>query len=147
MATGDVLVFEEARASMLDSGWAETDDIKVALITDASVNVAQANPLLGTYTTATTTEGPQSIGSIANVVTEAGGVMTFDSTAASVVWAQGGSNSTNCRWAIIYNDTETTTPGADPAIAYVDLGSNRDLQAGSITITWSTSPDAIFTIT
>lgn len=144
MAVGDVTVFEEAKANMIDSGWGATDSIEVVLLLATSTpTAADAVPVLGSYNVATTTEGAIVLDTLANMVTEAGGTMTFDDTGASVSWAQGGGNSTTCRWALIYNQT-ATVPGTDPAIAFVDLGSDRDLTAGSITITWNAS--GIFTI-
>lgn len=145
MAVGDITVFEEAKANMIDSGWGASDSIEIQLILATSTpTAADVAPVLASYNAATSTEGAQVLDTLANMVTEAGGTMTFDDTGASVVWAQGGGNSTTCRWALIYNQT-ATVPGTDPAIAFVDLGSDRDLSAGSITITWNAS--GIFTIT
>jgi len=145
MAVGDITVVEEAKANMVDSGWGASDSIEIVLLLATSTpTAADAVPVLASYNVATTTEGALVLDTLANMVTEAAGVMTFDDTGASVTWAQGGGNSTTCRWALIYNQT-ATVPGTDPAIAFVDLGSNRDLTAGSITITWHAS--GIFTIT
>lgn len=144
MAVGDITVFEEAKANMIDSGWAAADSIEIALILATSTpTAADAVPVLASYNVATTTEGALVLDTLANMTVEAGGTMTFDDTGASVVWAAGGANSTTCRWALIYNQT-ATVPGTDPAIAFVDLGSDRDLSAGSITITWHAN--GIFTI-
>ena len=144
MAVGDITVFEEAKENMIDSGWGASDSIEIVLLLATSTpTAADAVPVLASYNTATTTEGALVLDTLANMCVEVGGTMTFDDTGASVVWAQGGGNSTTCRWALIYNQT-ATVPGTDPAIAFVDLGSDRDLSAGSITITWHAS--GIFTI-
>lgn len=145
MATGDVTVFEEAKAYMIDGGWESADDIKVAIIDDTVTPAAgDTTPALGDYTqvgtSGTYTSGGTSIGNLGTCVTEAGGTMTFDS-ATNPTWAQNASNDSDARWAIIYNDTQS----GDPAIAFVDLGSARDMSAGSLTITWNAS--GIFTIT
>ena len=145
MATGDVTVFEEAKAYMIDGGWESTDDIKVAIIDDTvTPTAADTTPALGDYTqvgtAGTYVSGGTSIGNLGTCVTESGGTMTFDS-ATNPTWAQDASNDTDARWAIIYNDTQAS----DPAIAFVDLGSARDMSAGSLTITWNAS--GIFTIT
>lgn len=146
MAAGDFTIFNEAVGYMFDGGWATTDNIAVIVLTDAvSPTAADVAPDPTNYTTATTTEGEQILDTWANCVTQSGGTMTFDDTGASVVWAQGGSNSSNCRWVLVYNTT-ATTPHANPAIGFLDLGSNRDLSAGSLTVTWDTAPDAIFTV-
>lgn len=148
MAVGDFTVFEEAKAYMLDGGWEPADSIEIQLILATSTPAAGdgPNPKIADYNAATSTEGAQVLDTWTNMVTEAAGVMTFDDTGATVVWAQGGGNSTTVRWAIIYNQT-ATGPAVDPVIGFLDLGSDRDLTAGSLTITWDTSPDAIFTIT
>ena len=141
MASGDITVFEEAKAYMIDGGWASTDNIAINLVLATSTpTAADVAPDIGDYNLATSTEGEQVLDTLANCVTEAGGTMTFDDTGASVVWAQGGGNSTTCRWAVIFNTTQV----GNNAIGFVDLGSNRDLSAGSITITWNAS--GIFTI-
>jgi hypothetical protein len=144
MAVGDITVFEEAKAYMIDGGWEAADSIEIQLVLATSTpTAADAAPTIASYNAATSTEGAQVLDTLTNMVTEAGGTMTFDDTGASVVWAQGGGNSTTVRWAVIYNQT-ATTPAVDPAICFIDLGSDRDLRAGRITITWNAS--GIFTI-
>ena len=141
MAVGDVTVFEEAKAFMIDGDWNSTDSMAIDLIRVASTpTAADAAPDIGDYTTATTTEGEQVLNTLALCVVEAAGTMTFDDTDATVVWAQGGGNSVDCRWAVIFN----TTDAANKALCFIDLGANRDLSVGSITITWNAS--GIFTI-
>jgi len=146
MAAGDITVFEEAKAYMLDGGWATTDTIKLALITVATVpTAADATPALGDYTQVSAggnyAAGGESLDTWANMVTEAAGTMTFDDTGASVTWSQHASNPTNARYGIIYNDTSAT----DQAIAFLDLGATIDMTAGDLTVTWNAS--GIFTIT
>ena len=145
MARGDVVVFEEAKAYMLDGGWATSNDIKCALITNAvNPTAADATPALADYTQVTAggnyTAGGVSLGQWSTLITEAGGTVTFDS-ATNPTWAQNAGNPTNAYWAIIYNDTQA----GDPAIAYVDLAGPVDMTAGALTITWNAS--GIFTIT
>ena len=136
MAVGDITVFEEAKANMIDSGWGATDSIEIDLVLATSTpTAAQALPLIGDFNLATSTEGAQVLNTLTLMTTEAAGTVTFDDTDATVVWALAGGGSTTCRWAVIYNQTGTV-PGADPCIAFVDLGQDRDLTVGSITITW-----------
>jgi len=145
MAVGDISVYDEAKGYMIDGGWEPADNIEIDLLLATSTPViTDAAPDPSDYNLATTTEGAQVLDTLTNMVTTSGSTMTFDDTGATVVWAQGGGNSTTCRWAIIYNQT-ATTPHADPCICFVDLGSDRDLTAGSLTITWHAS--GIFTIT
>ena len=139
MAVGDITIYDEAMAYMFDGGWATTDNMAIDLILATSTPAdTDATPDPTNYNLATSTEGEQILDTWANFVTQSGGALTMDDTGASVTWAQGGGNSTTVRWALIYNTT-ATTPHANPAIAFVDLGSNRDLTAGSLTITWNAS--------
>ena len=141
MAVGDIAVFDEAKAHMIDDDWASTDSIAIQLLLATSTPTAgDIAPALGSYNAATSTEGEQALDTLTACVTETGGTMTFDDTGATVVWAQGGGNSTTCRWALIFN---TTRVGKE-AVCFVDLGADVDLTAGSLTITWNAS--GIFTI-
>lgn len=143
MATGDVIVFDEAKAYMIDGGWEPADDIKCAVLDDTvDPLAADAAPVLGDYTEVTDagtyTVGGTSLGNLGTVVTEAAGVMTFDS-ATNPTWAQDGSNDVDAFWGYIYH--VTTGLG----IAFVELGGPVDMQAGDLTITWDDL--GIFTIT
>ena len=51
MARGDVTVFDEAKAYMIDGGWEATDDIKCAILDDTTTPAAaDTTPALGDYT-------------------------------------------------------------------------------------------------
>lgn len=144
MATGDVTVFDEAKAYMIDGGWEAADDIKCAILDNTTApTAATATPALADFTevgtAGTYVAGGTSIGSLSTLVTEASGTMTFDS-ATNPTWAQNGSNDTDAYWGLIYNDTQA----GDPAIAFVELGGPVDMSAGALTITWNAS--GIFTI-
>ncbi len=89
----------------------------------------------GTYVT-----GGIDLGTLATLVTEAAGVVTFDS-ATNPTWAQNASNDNDAYWAIVYNYTDT---GKD-ALCYVDFGGPVDMTAGDLTITWNGS--GLMTIT
>lgn len=145
MARGDVTVFEEAKAKMLDGDWASTDEFYCGLVTNAVVPAAgDTTPVYGDYTEVTPggnyAAGGTSLGALSALVTEAAGVMTFDSST-NPTWAQHASNPTNAYYAIIYNYTDA---GKD-AVAFVDLAGPVDMTAGDLTITWNAS--GIFTIT
>jgi len=143
MATGSITVFEEAKAYMLDGGWEAADDIKCAVIdTTVDPTPSDAAPVLGDYTQVTAagsyTAGGTSLGNYGTLVTEAGGVMTFDSTT-NPTWAQNASNDVDAYWGLIYH----VTTGL--AIAMVELGGPVNMATGSLTITWPVG--GIFTIT
>jgi hypothetical protein len=144
MARGDVGIFNEARAKMLDGDWASTDHFYIAICDNTTTpTVATASPVLGDFTevgdSGTYVAGGTDLGALADLVTQAAGVMTFDSTT-NPTWAQDASNDTDAYWGIIYNYTDA---GKD-ALGFVDLGGPVDMSAGALTITWNGS--GIFTI-
>lgn len=145
MATGDVTVFDEAKAYMIDGGWEPADDIKCAILDNTTTPAAgDTTPALADYTevgtAGTYVAGGTSLGNLGTAVTEAAGVMKFDS-ATNPTWAQHASNDVDAWWALLYNDTQV----GDPAIGFVELGGPVDMSAGDLTITWNAS--GIFTIT
>lgn len=152
MAAGDLAVFDEAFAYMLDGDFGSGDIIKLALITNAVVPTsADAVPGMNAGATTTYTEVTagggytakgEALDTIANMVVEAARTMTFDDTGASVIWTQNGASPTNARYAIGFNSSDT---GLERAIFWIDLGATVDLTAGDLTITWNAS--GIFTIT
>ncbi len=144
MATGDVIVFDEAKAKMLSGDWASTDVFHLAIMDNTTVPAAAtATPVFTTFTevgaagsyTATGT----SLGALSTLVSEAAGTMTFDS-ATNPTWTQNASNDVDAYWGIIYNFTDV---GKD-ALAFVELGGPVDMTAGALTVTWNAS--GIFTI-
>ncbi len=144
MATGDLTVFDEALAYMIDGGWEAADDIKCAVLDDTTTPAAgDTTPALGDYTevgaAGTYTAGGTSLGNLGTLTTEAAGTMTFDS-GTNPTWAQDGSNDVDAYWGLVYNDTD----GTDLAIAFVELSGPVDMTAGDLTITWNAS--GMFTI-
>jgi len=144
MARGDVTIFEEALAYMIDGGWEPADVIKCAVLDNTKTPAASdATPALGDYTevgaSGTYTAGGTSLGTLGDCVSESGGTMTFDSDT-NPTWAQDASNDADAYWGLIYNDTD----GSDRAIGFVDLGGPVDMSGGDLTITWNAS--GIFTI-
>jgi len=147
MAQGDITIFEEAMKYMITGGWAGTDNVNLALITNATPPTAGfLTPALGDFTQiaiAGAYTGPVLLDTLDNMLTEVGGVLTFDDTGADVTWAQNGASPQDARWGLIYN----ATVAGNPAIGFIELDTvNVDMQAGPLTITWSTSPNAIFQI-
>lgn len=80
--------------------------------------------------------------SLASVTwTNVSNVPTLRATDVSI--AQHASNPTNARWGIIYNDTDASKR----AIAFIDLGSVRDLTTGAFTIDFGGAGTDILTLT
>jgi len=137
------LVFEEARAYLIDGGWEAADDIKCAILDNTTTPaVGDTTPALTDYTEVGTggtyAAGGTSLGNLGTCVTEAAGVMTFDS-ATNPSWAQDASNDTDAYWGLVYH----VTTGS--AIGFLDLGGPVDMSAGDLTVTWNAS--GLFTIT
>jgi len=141
MARGDLIVFEEAKAFMVDGAMLVADEIWIGLVTDVCA-VDDALPSYGaggtTVYTPIATAGEYEAGgllldTIANVVTEAAGTMTFADTGASVTWAQNGASPQNADHAVIYNHTTKL------CYIMIDLDGPIDMQAGDLTITWDGS--------
>ena len=63
--------------------------------------------------------------------------------ATDVAIAQHASNPTNARWGIIYNSTDASKR----ALAFIDLGSARDLTAGAFTLDFGGAGTDILTLT
>ncbi len=142
MATGDVTVFDEAKAYMIDGGWEAADDIKCAILDNTLTPAAgDTTPALADYTevgaAGSYVAGGTSLGNLGTLVTEAAGTMTFDS-GTNPTWAQNASNDVDAWWGLIYHVV------TGQAIAFVELGGPVDMTAGDLTITWNAS--GIFTI-
>lgn len=142
MAAGDLTLFDEAKAYLIDGGWESADSIRVALITSAvTPSAPDAVPSMSGGTTNYTevtaggnySAGGVTLDTLANCVTESGGSVTFDDTGSNISWSRNASNPTNARYAVIYNDTDTL----NRAIGFIDLGATVDLSRGDLTITWS----------
>jgi len=145
MATGDFIVFEEAKEYLLDGGFEAADIIKCAILDNTATPIAAfATPTLSDFTevgvAGTYVAGGTSLGTLTSMTAEAGGVMTFDSTT-NPTWAQDASNDVDAWWGLVYNDTDAT----DRCIGFVELGGPVDMAAGSLTITWNAA--GLFTIT
>ena len=137
MARGDLVVFEEALAKMLSGDWASTDHFYCAICDNTATPVAAtATPVIGDFTevgtAGTYVAGGTDLGALSALVSEAAGVMTFDS-ATNPTWAQNASNDVDAYWGIIYNYTDA---GKD-CLAFVDLGGPVDMSGGDLTITWA----------
>ena len=141
MATGDVTIFDQ---HLEDIGRAvhnlETGDIALGLVVDEVTPAAStAVPAWGEGGTTDFNDNEVTPGgnyaeggpSIGGTYSQSAGTATFDATDVDI--EQNGSNPTDARWGIIYNETATN----NEAIGFIDLGSVRDLSQGDFTITWA----------
>jgi hypothetical protein len=158
MAVGDIVWFDQA---LLDLGLKvhnlDTDTLKVGLITSAvtpsqstsdprwgaggGTNLATNQVATGT---AYTNGGPllqiSSGGGGSQTWTVVSSVPTLRADALTIAQDAGGF--TNARWGVIYNDTA----GGKQALAFIDLGSDRSIQTGSLTLDWFGANNDILTI-
>lgn len=153
MAVGDVTIF---RAGLLALGNKQidlsNDTLKIGFIKSAANSgfdptQTTADPRWGAggtnnlstaqVTTGTTyaSGGPslanKTFALVSNVPTLRADIVTI---------AQDASGFTNARWAIIYESVSTR------ALAFVDLGSDRSIVGGALTIDWSGATNDILTI-
>ena len=147
MAQGDVVVFNEAKLSLLDGTHdLDTHTIKVAICDNTAAPTATSLVDGVAFTTLFTevgNAGSYTTGGDAITIslTESAGTVKFDS-ADNPTWAQNASNDTDAYWGIIYNTQSVGV--ANEAIAYVDLGGPIDMSAGTLTINWNAN--GIFTL-
>ena len=144
MAAGDLTVFNEARAYMIDGGWEPTDDIKCAILDNTTApTAADTAPELADYTqvgsAGSYVSGGTSLGNLGTLVSESGGTMTFDSST-NPVWAADASNDTDAYFLYVYNATQSGGPG----IAFVELGGPVNMATISLQANWNAS--GLFTI-
>lgn len=153
MATGDIRWFAQGLHDLGNKLHAlGTDVLKLGLITSTTTptigtlvphfggtgttNLATNQVIAGT---SYTSGGPTLTGvawtNVGNTVpTLRAGVITI---------AQDAAGFTNARWGIIYNNTNA----AKQALGFIDLGADRSIQSGSLTLDWSGATDDILTIT
>jgi hypothetical protein len=115
----------------------DADDFRIGLVTSVvtpAVNTAgphwagtgTTNLATNQVATATAYTGPIALSSEAWTLTATGAALDF----ADVVVAQDASGFTNARWAIVYNNTDANKR----ALGYLDLGSDRSIVSGSLTL-------------
>ena len=143
MATGTIIVFEEAKKYIIDGGWEPADDIKCAILDNTTTPTAAfATPALIGFTEVETAgtypAGGTSLGTLTSMVTETGGEMKFDS-ATDLSYAKDPANGVDAWWGLIYH--VTTGFG----IAFVELGGPVDMTAGALAVNWPAG--GIYTIT
>jgi hypothetical protein len=152
MAAGDIKWFAQALHDLGNKLHdMDGDTLKLGIITSSTTpTIDTAAPHWGgTGTTNMATNqvatggtqytGPLTLGS--KVWTLATGGPKF--RAATISLTQDGSGFTNGRWGIIYNDTDANKR----CLGYVDLGSDRSLVTGALTIDWNGADNDILQIT
>ena len=151
MAVGDIKWFAQGLHDLGNKIHnLSTDVIKLGLITSAATPaVSTAAPHWGgtgttnfatnqvTTGTSYSTGGP----TLVDTWTLVSNVPTFRADVVTI--AQDATGFTNARWGIIYNSTDANKR----ALAFVDLGSDRSIQPGSLTLDWSGANNDILTIT
>ena len=143
MAQGDFTLFNELSTQLLqgEHDLNATDEIRVALITNATVPTAStATPVLGDFTEVTGTNytSPGAIIGTPVVTLVSGSQYKFDGD--NVSWTQNAGGPTDIYYAIIYNNT----PATKFAIGFIDCTVNSgltpiSLAAGNISINWNAS--------
>ena len=135
MAAGTIAVFNTSKEWLMDGTFdLDGDSFKIMLITAATVPaVTDVTPDPTNYTEVTA-GGNYTAGGAAATVTwvESAGTVTL-ALSANVAWLANGANPTNARYAILFADN-VTTPVADAAVAFIDLGATIDMSAGDLTI-------------
>lgn len=144
MATGDVTWFDQA---LLDLGEKvhdlSSDTLKLGLVTSVvTPATTTSNPAWGAggstnlstnaVATATAWTGPVTLASVTWTIVA--GTPTLDAADPSQI-AQDASGFTNARWGIIYNDTDASKR----ALLFIDLGSDRSIVSGPLSITFNAS--------
>lgn len=152
MATGDLTVFEEFADDLGEGVFTLSAGLTFGIINNtAAPTAADATPAWGDYSANQIGTGGGYTGPVALTgitYTEAGGVATLQANSFTISQNASGQSSTTA-WGIIYDD-DVTTPRADPALAYVELGT-IDITAGDLVIKFnnvaSGSPGTILTVT
>jgi len=141
MAAGDVFWFDQALADCPNGVHKlGSDTVKLGLIKGTvAPTMADPNPCWGSgggtnLSTNAVAAGVKWTGpvTLTNVTSGlSGGKYVFG--ADNVDIDQDVSGFTDARWGVIYNDTQAQKK----AIAFVDLGSDRSIQSGPLTIKWN----------
>ena len=86
--------------------------------------------------------GGTSLGAVTWTLSLANDNVLWDAGDLTTAWAANASNPTSARYGCCFNFTDADKKG----VFYIDLGQDFNMVNGDLTITWSTSPDAIFTL-
>ena len=158
MATGDTTLINKFKENLgLSKFNMETDTFK-CMISKASATDPDQDDSDPGYAAARTqdwsdagfevtaggayTGGGDSLGSVTWTLSQVTDTVTWDAGVASITWSQNGSSPTDARWFCIYDDTSSGKEG----VCFIDLGQTFDMTSGDLTLTFSTSPNAIFTL-
>lgn len=120
---------EDGNAIDLDG----TDDIRCMLVTSVRAPVQATDTDMVTIDNTEVATGTSYTAGgyqLTNTITLAAGTVTFDSDNAT--WVQDASGFTNARYAILYK--YTGVPSAETPIAYADLGGDKSIVTGDLTL-------------
>jgi hypothetical protein len=145
MATGDITLYDKWLEAQEDAGLSstpvdfDTDTISVAVMNDTfspdtghtSAQVYWSDISANQVATGTAYTGPVALA--AKTLTVSSGVVTFD--ADNIVIAQDATGFTNGRRIAVFKNTGT--PTTSPLIGVGDLGANKSIQTGSLTLAWN----------
>ena len=114
--------------------------MKIALLENTTPPTAAfATPALADFTQVTNagtyTTGGTTLGTWANMCTEAAGTVTFNTGEVDATWAAHASNTTTAYWGLCYNSTFA----GDQALFYVELGGPVNMVTGALTVAWNAS--------
>jgi len=137
MAAGDFVIFNEALVALFNGTHdLDTHDIKLAILDNTTTpSAATATPALGDFTEVGS-GGTYVAGgtSLTISLTQAAGVLTFDSTT-NPSWAADAGNDVDAYWGLLYNNTDA----GKAAIGFIDLGGPIDMTATSIDVVFGAS--------
>jgi hypothetical protein len=150
MATGDLRWFGQALHDLGNKLHdMDSDDLRIALITGAATPlVTTAAPhWAGTGTTNFATSQVATGTVYTGPIALAGRTWTLVSgspilRADIVTVLQDAAGFTNARWGIVFNNTDANKR----AIGFVDLGSDRSIVGGALTIDWAGGTNDLFSI-
>jgi len=137
MAAGDFVIFNEALVALFNGTHdLDTHDIKLAILDNTTTpSAATATPAFGDFTEVGS-GGTYVAGgtSLTISLTQAAGVLTFDSTT-NPSWAADAGNDVDAYWGLLYNNTDA----GKAAIGFIDLGGPIDMTATSIDVVFGAS--------
>lgn len=148
MAAGDLTVFNTAK-QYFTNGTLDLDSttFKVMFVTNATVPAATtATPIKADFTEVAAGGNYVAGGfNFAPVLTESGGVLTFNDNASDIAMVKDAANPTNVAYAVLYG-VGTLNAIVDPCLCFVEINTTgADGTAGAINLTWGAG--GLFTIT
>ncbi|PCJ88595.1 MAG: hypothetical protein COA54_02440 [Thiotrichaceae bacterium] len=137
MAVGDLTIFNKGLEKIQNGSWAGADVMFLAICDNTTVPAVAATPVpvladftqvgvLGNYIS-----GGISLGALSTLITEAAGVITFDS-AVNPEWLADAGNDVDAMWGIIYNNAGVNKE----CLGFVELGT-VDMSVDPLQVIWN----------